>query len=446
MYRLLIVDDEPVIVNGLVQLFQEYTEIELDIRKAYSSSEALAIAQKTKLDIMVSDIRMPQKSGLQLVDEIVYYWPSCRIIFLTGYSEFEYVYEAIRKNVDNYILKTEGIEPIFQAVKTAVSKLEEENRRRLQLEKAQMYLGITNSFLKKELIDRVLNGESITLLLEDARYSDIDFGIVLDRPSFFVVGVVDQLTEPKFKLPQSVQRIFLEHLPASIACEEVSCEERVLIWLLQPDEGLLHRFRVDSPDLQLNWHGIVTYMKGVLELVQNECEQVLGVNVSFGVSGDLLHQWESLHLQIEAVRAMIVKRTSLEQPMLILDLEKLSQLEDTLHKSGGIEQEEFKSILIDRVHQYVLDNLSGDVSLTSIAEEVYLNPSYLSRYYKQITGQNLLEYIQSTKLHVAIQLMENTNLKLNEIAIRVGFESPSYFTTFFKRKTGLSPQEYRKQK
>lgn len=61
MYRLLIVDDEPVIVNGLIQLFQENTEFELDVCKAYSAAQALSIAKKMKLDILVSDIRMPQK-------------------------------------------------------------------------------------------------------------------------------------------------------------------------------------------------------------------------------------------------------------------------------------------------------------------------------------------------------------------------------------------------
>ncbi len=120
MYRLLIVDDEPVITNGLVQLFEENPEFELDVLKAYSAKEALAIAKKMKLDILVSDIRMPQKSGLQLVDELMYYWPMCRIIFLTGYSEFEYVQEALRKNVDNYILKTEGIDPILHCCPTGL--------------------------------------------------------------------------------------------------------------------------------------------------------------------------------------------------------------------------------------------------------------------------------------------------------------------------------------
>lgn len=447
MYRILIVDDEPVIVNGLVQLFQEQTDLELDIRKAYSSMEALEIAKKTKLDILISDIRMPQKNGLQLVDEIVYYWPSCRVIFLTGYSEFDYVYEAIRKNVDNYILKTEGIEPIFKSVKEAARKLEEENLRRLQLERAQLHLDIANSFLKEELMKRVIGGESILSLLEDGRYRDIDFGIALDRTSFFVVGVADRVDEHKFKLPQSVQRIFRNHLPASISCEEVSYDDRIFVWLLQPEIGLLDRFRGTFGDAEeIHWQGIVAYMRGILELVQNECGELLGVNLSFGISGDLLHQWESIHLQFEGIRSMIVKRTLLGQHMLILELDKLSRLEDTLHKAGGIEQADFKTILIEQIHQYIEDNLAGDVSLTAIAEEVHLNPSYLSRYYKQVTGQNLLEYIQSTKLHVAIQLMEKTNLKLNEIASRVGFESPSYFTTFFKRKMGQSPQEYRNSK
>lgn len=83
------------------------------------------------------------------------------------------------------------------------------------------------------------------------------------------------------------------------------------------------------------------------------------------------------------------------------------------------------------------------MSLTVISEKVHINPSYLSRYYKQITGRNLIEYIQSTKLAAAIAILANPQLKLNEIAAKLGFDSPSYFTTFFKKMTGTSPQEFR---
>ncbi|MGO4695630.1 helix-turn-helix domain-containing protein [Paenibacillus sp. 2TAB26] len=441
MYRLLIVDDEPVIVNGLVQLFQGNKDFELDICKAYSSGEALEIAKKTKLDILISDIRMPQKNGLQLVDEMVYYWPACRVIFLTGYSEFDYVYEALKKNVENYILKTEGIEPIFQAVKEVIGKLEEEKSVKLQQEKAQRHIQIAEPYLKKEMMDAMLGGEPLPSLLTESIYAEVEFGIAAERPAFFLVGQVDRLEVENLKVLESVQRIFDNHLPASIAREKAIYNGSSLLWILQADEELLGRFRGNQPDENTKEQGIASYMKGILELVQNECVEVLSASVSFGISGNLLGKWDTLHLQVEAVRAMIQKRAAFGQKMVIVDYEKSNACESDM--SGEMKQEEFKQLLIEQIHQYVHNNLSKDVSLTAIADEVHFNPSYLSRYYKQITGHNLLEYIQSTKMTVAIDLMMNTSLKLNEIASKAGFDSASYFTTFFKKMTGLSPQEYR---
>ncbi|MDQ6421349.1 response regulator [Paenibacillus sp. LHD-117] len=443
MYRLLIVDDEPAIVNGLVQLFRENKEMELDVCKAYSSNEAIEIARKTKLDILISDIRMPQKDGLQLVDEIIYYWPSCRVIFLTGYSEFDYVFEAIRKNVQNYILKTEGIEPVFQEVKKAISKLEEDNRNRLHQEKAQLLIQMAEPIMKKELMESMLSGDSITSLLSQSRYAELDFQIAMDRPFFFLVGQVDRLEVHKIKALQSMQRIVDNHLPASIANEKVIYDGSVLVWLIQPAEELLKRFGSDPSDAESEARGFVSYMKGILELIQNECEDVLDTSVSFGISGNLLGKQDNIHLLVEAVRTMIHNRILLGQKVVIVDLEKSAGSEAARYISGGIRQDDSKKSLIEQIHHYIHEHLSGDVSLTAIADEMHFNPSYLSRYYKQITGHNLFDYIQSTKMNVAINLMMTTSLKLNEIAVKAGFDSPSYFTTFFKKMTGLSPQEYR---
>jgi Response regulator containing CheY-like receiver domain and AraC-type DNA-binding domain len=116
MYRLLIVDDEPVILEGLVQLFEQLDEPKLDVCQAYSPGEAIELAKRTKIDIVLSDIRMPGKTGLQMIDDIVFYWPDCRIIFLTGYSEFDYIYTAFQKNVESFILKTEEDSVVSMAV------------------------------------------------------------------------------------------------------------------------------------------------------------------------------------------------------------------------------------------------------------------------------------------------------------------------------------------
>lgn len=442
MYRLLIVDDEPAITNGLVQLFQENPQFELDVCKAYSAREALEIARKMKLDILVSDIRMPQKNGLQLVDEITYYWPQCRTIFLTGYSEFEFVHEALRKNVDNYILKTEGIDPIFQAVQKATCKLDEENRRRIQEEKAKKHFQIAEAFLKNELAERMLNGEPVQTLLSESRYEELSFRIHVDQPAFFLVGRIDKMEEMTKEAIQSVQGMFQNDLPSSFVSEYVVFHDHP-IWLLQPDPELLGRFQEKSASPELHWKGIMAYMKGILELIQNECEELLGVSVSFGISHNLQGRWDSIRWQYETLLSILQHRAKLGQCMAIVDIEQAGKHEEAMVKVGRMQQDDMKSMVIDQIHRYIQEHLSGDVSLTAIADEVHFNPSYLSRYYKQATGHNLLDFIQAKKLEAALHLMRHTNLKLNEIAVRVGFDSHSYFTTFFKKKMGVSPQEYR---
>lgn len=448
---MLIVDDEPIIVNGLIQLFQGNDEFELDIRKAYSSAEALEIAKRTKLDILVSDIRMPRKNGLQLVDDIVYYWPACRIIFLTGYDEFEYVYEAIRKNVDSYILKTEGMEPIFAAVKKAIHKLEEENRRRLEQEKAQLHLQLAEPYLKMELMHALLDGQPLPSLLADARYADLNMEIAVDRPAYLTVGMADWGDVSKRKTLQGIQRIFEQSLPASMICEKGIYEESVPVWLIQPGADLLARFGESDKAGDEAGDSVVAYLKGILEQVQNECESALGISLAFGISGNLGGSWETVHLQMTAMLAGIADRVRLGHRMAIVDFGKGmgAGSEAGRQWSGGTdngkESGEPQPWLIAQIHQYVHDNLTGDLSLTAIAGEVHLNPSYLSRYYKQATGRNLLDFIQSTKLNAAIDLMLHTPLKLNDIAVRAGFDSSSYFTTFFKKMTGKSPQQYRNE-
>jgi two-component system response regulator YesN len=444
MYRLLIVDDEPVIVNGLIQLFQENTEYELDVCKAYSAAQALSIAKKMKLDILVSDIRMPQKTGLQLVDEIAYYWPHCRIIFLTGYSEFDYVQAALRKSADNYILKTEGIDPIFRAVGEACHKLDEENSRRIREEKASMHFQIAAPVLKNERIRRMLKGEPAASLLADPRYEELDFRLNAEDPAFLVIGRIDN---PEDLKPQealeSVQRAFHNNLPDSITCESSISDEHIVVWLLQPQAELLGRFLHPDPEAQA-WKGFMAYMKGILELVQNECEGLLGASVSFGVSGDLSKGWETIRDQYSALLGALESRVSFGHKMIVIDIEQAHQ--EFSPDSGQMKQEDMKSWVINQIQSFIQHHLSGDVSLTAIAEHVHFNPSYLSRYYKQMTGQNLQDYIQSKKLECALHLMQHTNLKLIEIAARVGFDSHSYFTTFFKKKMGVAPQEYRNSK
>ena len=91
MYRVLIVDDEKMIRDDVYGLLSMEESMELDLTTAASGVEAQAILEKRKIDIVIMDINMPQMSGLELYDIVRERWPFCKVIFLTGYSDFDYV-------------------------------------------------------------------------------------------------------------------------------------------------------------------------------------------------------------------------------------------------------------------------------------------------------------------------------------------------------------------
>ncbi|MNI88343.1 HTH-type transcriptional activator Btr [compost metagenome] len=110
-----------------------------------------------------------------------------------------------------------------------------------------------------------------------------------------------------------------------------------------------------------------------------------------------------------------------------------------------MEQKKRADHTISFLEDFIKEHLDEDLSLVRLAELVYLNPSYLSRIYKQETGRNLTEFIDSIRLLKAKDLLKNDNMRINDIARRVGYETATSFTRFFKKATGCSPQEYREK-
>ncbi|RAP77433.1 response regulator [Paenibacillus montanisoli] len=108
MFQIMFVDDEPDHVDCLAD---NIPWIEHDIEhvfRAYCGDEAIEILETHAVDIIISDIRMPEMSGLELIEKIHAISPQTRCIFLTGYSDFAYAQQAIRNKADDYLLK-----PIF---------------------------------------------------------------------------------------------------------------------------------------------------------------------------------------------------------------------------------------------------------------------------------------------------------------------------------------------
>lgn len=92
---------------------------------------------------------------------------------------------------------------------------------------------------------------------------------------------------------------------------------------------------------------------------------------------------------------------------------------------------------------YIQKHIYQALSLKEVAEAAYLSPSYLSRLFKKYLHVNFVTYVNNQKIAVAQEKLALTLTPINQISTRLGFSQTSYFTKIFKRKTGMTPSEYR---
>lgn len=138
MQTILIVDDEPNIVEGLAsQLQQNYGDRAIVLR-AYSGTHALSILRENQVDVILSDICMPDLDGLSLMEETESLWPRAHFIFLSGFDDFQYIHRASKSPLyRGYLLKMEGDEVVLQKVDQEIRLCEEEARAELEQEEAR---------------------------------------------------------------------------------------------------------------------------------------------------------------------------------------------------------------------------------------------------------------------------------------------------------------------
>lgn len=98
-----------------------------------------------------------------------------------------------------------------------------------------------------------------------------------------------------------------------------------------------------------------------------------------------------------------------------------------------------------QMEQYIEQNYRSRISLDEIASALHANGSYLSRLYKNKTGKNLFDAILEKRIEAARDYLAHTDMKTYEISGNVGIEDSGYFSKMFKKKTGLSPKEFRKR-
>lgn len=188
MYKVFIADDEPFITDGLKHTIQ-WEEYGLEIIGSASDGlEALEAIENSGTDILITDIRMPEIDGLELIKLLKEKKPEIKFIVLSGYDDFEYLKESIKLGIENYLLKPVNREELLSTLISAIDKIENSLYKRIYLlediriiRDNILFRWVTNSIDNNELIRR---SELIQIDLDSLQYCTCIIRILHKRDEY----------------------------------------------------------------------------------------------------------------------------------------------------------------------------------------------------------------------------------------------------------------------
>jgi two-component system, response regulator YesN len=140
MYKLMIVEDEPLIRAGLVKYFNWKELGFTSIIDAENGLDAIEMALTYQPDLIMTDIRMPKMSGLELIEQLRPVLPDCLFVILSGYEDFTYAKQAIQLGVTAYLIKPLQFEQSMETIMECVMKMKAKRQERLKLEEINKVL------------------------------------------------------------------------------------------------------------------------------------------------------------------------------------------------------------------------------------------------------------------------------------------------------------------
>jgi len=143
----------------------------------------------------------------------------------------------------------------------------------------------------------------------------------------------------------------------------------------------------------------------------------------------------------------LIRKFYLESIGLQIFVNQLLQFEDDLLNDSD------RTILrvnelnrVEELSTYILENIDKELSVASLSTLAGLNPNKLQLAFKYIFSKTVNEYVTTTRLEMSLKLLEDKNLNVSEVVLRIGFKSYSYFSKIFKQKYMVSPSTYRELK
>lgn len=481
MQTVLVVEDEKLIRQGIATMIKRTGVPVEEVIECPNGLKAMEVLKEKKVDVVFTDIRMPKMNGIELVQAMQELENPPLTIAVSGYDDFSYAVEMMRQGVREYILK-----PVERdKLKEVMEKLEAELSQKRENEKKSEALSM--QLLKYILLDDEAQGSGLEILekrlrtdvgseyrvLVSSKEDDINAELTREKSISDVDGMVvfllgaevaarleDKLTAEDADIVSfaGISDVYSRaadlkkaYRQAKAGREMSFCRDRAVFdvaadthvaqQLIENGKKLCEKSSISArvqlvgtdkvDSLEKEWNGFFTatergqippedFVKAMETFAQE-----YGKTYQRSVPAELLKPFSYVSLSEYREKFM----------------EFILEENERFLSAAGEDQMEAKMQMAVR---YIRENYASDLNMAVVSNEVSMNYSLFSTSFKNYTGSNFVSYLKELRMEEAKRLLAGTDLKVNEISAKVGYDNEKHFMKSFKAMVGVSPSEYRK--
>lgn len=419
--KILFVDDNKYILEALESGI-DYSALGFDQSfTAKNMESALDILQREEIQVVVTDIEMPNGTGLELLAWINKYMPLAVTIFCTSYANFDYAKKAVELHCFDYYLKPIQFEELSRILERAVK---ESKKKKHMEEKSQMgdkWFKNINENKKHFWIEALLM--VYTYSEEELEELALSRQLHYRNEDTFTLALIkfikknSRIESLNFSMEQFALKNILEELFSNDGI-------RVEAFIKSEYEAWILVLTKENKDIPLSWNDI---FKRVMVQVEHVLKCKIGI-------------FYHIDQQLSEIRTgyLAMEQAYLSQPVLLGEVKIYEESSLSWPEADSPEAD----MAVERIKNYIDDHYQERITRDNIGDIAYYNTAYLAKLFKKRYGKSLGSYILDCRMERAKEMLQTTDLSVSEVALEIGYDNFSYFSRLFKKKTGFAPKDY----
>lgn len=497
--RLLVADDEPMICRGIRSMLGRLSHPAVgEIDVAYSGQEAIDAIGRVDPDIVIVDVRMPDLSGLTVIESAKEKGSRAAFFVLSGHDEFGFVREAFKLGALDYLLKPANLDDLRDLVELARSRLRTDSgpddsqgeARRLRLElqierslERDDSMSIASAFaaagmeapyrwyrmsvirLDRSLGEKRLSARKVIIPFVERAFAfffwtpESDLGVLWNVKSRHIADEVRSSAE------SSLGELKHQLGPALCAIGPPATADESLLGLYrQTAETLLYRFqpgtgRILAHEDVRDRFGVPCVpdtIRAERAAEEGDFERLTELTERLFADTPITHGAALATAYSRVIRAAMryCEQTGIGVTGVQPKLEELDsmaaaraqfrQVAGIVDMARGASSAAFGGQAIERAVGYIEAHLHEDIDMGHVAEVVQMSYSHFSRMFKQHMGEGFNRYVHQLRMRLARRLLHDPWRRVIDVSQAVGYRNPKRFARVFKEHVGVTPDQYRR--